>query len=74
MPLMTFLFPSSFMTKYPTAYANMKKNADKLTTPLDVYATLKDVLELNGDEKTIWKTKSGVHPKGLFNSSLLSFR
>ena len=74
MPLMTFLFPSSFMTKYPTAYANMKKNADKLTTPLDVYATLKDVLELNGDEKTIWKTKTGVHAKGWFNSSLLSFR
>ena len=69
---MTFLFPSSFMTKYPSAYANMKKNADKLTTPLDVYATLKDVLELNGNEETIWKTKNGVHAKGSFNSPLIS--
>ena len=64
MPLMSFLFPPSFQTKYPTAYDKLKKNADKLTTALDIHATLKDLIELNGEEKTIWKSKNGVHSRG----------
>ena len=67
MPLMSFLFPLSFKMKYPTAFANLQKNAGKLTTAVDIHATLKDVLELDGEEKTIFTPKTGVHAKSLSN-------
>ena len=53
MPLMSFLFLLSFQMKYLTAFADLKKNAGRLTTALDIHATLKNVLELDGEEKTI---------------------
>ena len=64
MPLMSFLFPASFQTNYPAAYDKLKKNANKLATALDIHATLKDLINLDGKEKTIWKSKTGVHSRG----------
>merc|ERR1711892_145632 len=65
MPLLAFLFPSSFQIKYPEAYSNLKRNAARLTTALDIHATLTDVLDLDGEEKTILNPKKGVHAKSL---------
>lgn len=44
LPGFIFVFPPWFEKKYPTAYANFKKNSDRLTTPFDIYSTLKNVL------------------------------
>ena len=67
MPLLAFLFPSSFQIKYPEAYSNLKRNAARLTTALDIHATLTDVLDLDGEEKTILNPKKGVHAKSLLS-------
>lgn len=46
LPFFAFAFPEWFAHKYPKAYRNFRKNADKLTTPFDVHRTLQDVLDL----------------------------
>jgi hypothetical protein len=46
LPLMSLTFPKWFQRKYPAYMKNLKNNVDKLTTPFDVYETLRDVLDL----------------------------
>lgn len=65
MPLLSLLFPESFQRKYPQAYSNIKRNAARLTTALDIHATLKDILELDGKENTVLKSKTGTNPKSI---------
>ena len=65
MPLLSLLFPESFQRKYPQAYSNIKRNAARLTTALDIHATLKDILELDGEENTVLKSKTGTNPKSI---------
>jgi len=38
--------PSWFSERYPQAAANLRLNADRLTTPFDVHETLLDVLDM----------------------------
>ncbi|XP_064638766.1 uncharacterized protein LOC135494587 isoform X2 [Lineus longissimus] len=45
LPLMSLAFPKWFQKKYPASIKNLKDNVGKLTTPFDVYETLKDVLD-----------------------------
>ncbi|KAK3099764.1 hypothetical protein FSP39_009254 [Pinctada imbricata] len=46
---MFIVFPSWFHRKYPLLSQNLKLNAQRLTTPFDIYNTLKYILRFNGD-------------------------
>jgi len=48
LPGFMFGFPPWFEKKYPAAMANFRKNANRLTTPFDIYSTLKNVLHFEG--------------------------
>ena len=65
MPLLSILLPESFQLKYHQAYSNLKLNSARLITALDIHATLNDILELDGEEKTLSEPKSGTHTKSL---------
>ncbi|KAK6194415.1 hypothetical protein SNE40_000052 [Patella caerulea] len=45
LPMMTFRFPPWFEDKFPKAIENLRKNANRLSTPFDVHETLLDVLD-----------------------------
>ena len=45
LPFMFILPPPDFKDKYPLAYKNLYNNRNKLTTPFDIHATLKTILE-----------------------------
>ncbi|RZC34377.1 uncharacterized protein BDFB_009136 [Asbolus verrucosus] len=47
LPFFSFTFPQSFKTHFRQAYENFHGNVDKLTTPFDIYSTLKSVLNLD---------------------------
>lgn len=44
LPFFSFVLPTWFKHKYPKAYDNFQENAHSLTTPFDIYETLKNVL------------------------------
>ncbi|XP_076435704.1 uncharacterized protein LOC143275453 [Babylonia areolata] len=44
MPMMSLSFPESFQLRHPGAFANLTRNAHRLTTPFDVHETLTDLL------------------------------
>ena len=48
MPFFSFRLPPKFAEKYPTIARNLKLNANRLTTPFDVHATFKDILDFKG--------------------------
>ena len=45
LPFMSFTAPPSFRRNYPQAWANLNANAQVLTTPFDIYSTLKALIE-----------------------------
>ncbi len=47
MPLLYVVLPDWFRNKYQAAVENMKLNAKRLTTPYDIYETLKDIADLS---------------------------
>ncbi|ODN06287.1 hypothetical protein Ocin01_00434 [Orchesella cincta] len=47
MPFLYFVIPSWFKEKYSLAYENMQANQNVLTTPFDLYETLKDLITLD---------------------------
>ena len=49
MPLLSLLLPPWFGKTYPTARNNLEKNKKRLTTPLDIHATLEHVLRFRKD-------------------------
>ncbi|XP_044754434.1 uncharacterized protein LOC123313560 isoform X2 [Coccinella septempunctata] len=53
LPYIYFSFPESFKKKYPEEIANFRTNANRLTTPFDVYITLQHLLVLSGFNFTI---------------------
>ncbi|ODM93468.1 hypothetical protein Ocin01_13213 [Orchesella cincta] len=53
MPLAYFTFPSWFRRKYPQAMRNLRKNVLRLTTPFDVYETLKDILSISQGKHSV---------------------
>ena len=65
LPFMSLLFPTSFKEKYPLQFAQLRANEERLTTPLDLHATLKDIVALDGKPSTILSPKDGTHPKGI---------
>lgn len=44
LPFFSFVFPPWFQSKYESEYNNFMENINKLTTPFDIYTTLKSVL------------------------------
>lgn len=46
LPFFSFSFPDAFKNKYADAYAQFKRNVDRLTTPFDIHETL---IELIGE-------------------------
>lgn len=45
LPFLYFVLPTWFKVKYLRAYQNLLKNQNRLTTPYDIYYTLKDLLD-----------------------------
>ncbi|XP_055893294.1 uncharacterized protein LOC129921593 [Biomphalaria glabrata] len=60
LPFMYLVFPPSFHEKYPELVKNLKQNTFRLTTPFDVYETLKDILYFDGLNKTANVTDRGI--------------
>ena len=60
LPFFSIRMPQSFQKKYPNEMRNLRLNARKLTTPFDVYETLKHFLNFgfdNNREKAFNKKK-----------------
>ena len=53
LPLMTFTFPEWFKDKHARLYRNLEKNKDRLTTPFDIYETLRDLLDIKRADKDV---------------------
>lgn len=49
LPFFSFTFPPWFAKKHRKIYENLLSNKNKLTTPFDIFATLKDVIYLEND-------------------------
>lgn len=65
LPMMSFTLPDWFKRKYPLLYKNLKENSDRLTTPYDIYETLKHVLHINKDEIKHWYRSGQTVPRGI---------
>lgn len=50
LPMMIIYLPPSFKSSYPQATRNIQLNARRLTTPFDIYYTLRDILSENFEE------------------------
>ncbi|XP_059152576.1 uncharacterized protein LOC131938533 [Physella acuta] len=60
LPFMYLVFPDSFHKNYPHLVKNLKTNAFRLTTPFDIYETLKDILFFDGQNR-----KADVKDRGI---------
>lgn len=49
LPALLISFPPSFIKKYSNLVENVKINAFRLTTPFDLFATLKNILSIEND-------------------------
>ena len=60
LPFMFVILPPWFHNKYPSFYRNVEHNAELLTTPFDIYETLKDILLFSGKEHIIDSQTRGI--------------
>lgn len=60
LPMMSLAFPRWFHRKYPEAIRNLRENADRLTTPFDVHATLKSILDPRTLTKPVLAKQRGI--------------
>jgi hypothetical protein len=58
LPFVSFVFPKWFKDAYPTAVANLQINTHRLTTALDIYETLLDLLNLEKIEELSLRGRS----------------
>nr|XP_022342983.1 uncharacterized protein LOC111136430 [Crassostrea virginica]XP_022342984.1 uncharacterized protein LOC111136430 [Crassostrea virginica] len=63
MPYFSFRFPKWFPKKYPSEFKAFKTNANRLTTPFDIYETFRDMIKF---EKTAKKNKTLPRGMSLF--------
>uniref|UniRef100_T1J7D3 Uncharacterized protein n=1 Tax=Strigamia maritima TaxID=126957 RepID=T1J7D3_STRMM len=63
LPYFFFLLPKWFPKMYPDYYANMKLNERRLTTPLDIHATL---LDISSDLRRVKAVDPGSRSTSLF--------
>ena len=57
-PLLYFVLPKWFKQTYPEAHKNLMINRHRLTTPFDIYETMKDLLDPKLLEKSIIQSRS----------------
>ena len=60
LPFMFLVFPEWFHRKYPKLAQNLQTNTKRLTTPFDVYETLKDILRFDGVSKPASLSNRGI--------------
>ena len=60
LPFMYVIVPKWLRVHHPFVDRNMKINQHRLTTPFDVYETMKDILSFNGEEKPVDGNTRGV--------------
>lgn len=60
LPMMSFVLPPWFRKKYPNLMKNLQSNADRLTTPFDLYYTIWSVLDIE-----LTKQKTHYHHRGI---------
>ncbi|KAK2140947.1 hypothetical protein LSH36_1199g00017 [Paralvinella palmiformis] len=60
LPMMSLTFPERFKIQYPHLIKNLMKNRKRLTTPFDIYETLKSVLNIYNAEKPIKYSDRGI--------------
>ncbi|XP_071481443.1 uncharacterized protein [Diadema antillarum] len=53
LPFMAIVLPDIFRQRYPEAYRNLVTNADRLTTPFDIHATLRSVIDFSERDWTL---------------------
>ncbi|CAG7724309.1 unnamed protein product [Allacma fusca] len=51
LPFFFIRIPPSVKQRYPSWYKNLKINSERLTSPLDLHATLEDILTLSSNQK-----------------------
>lgn len=44
LPFFSVVLPEKFRKEFPVAYANLRQNADRLTSPFDIHPTLMEIL------------------------------
>lgn len=64
LPFIYLIFPKWFRERYPEHVKNLKTNRKRLTTPFDIYETLKDILHFDG---TIRNAKVSDRGMSLFS-------
>lgn len=60
LPFMFLLFPEWFLAKYPKFHKNLLINQYRLTTPFDIFETLKEVLELSTGSPVVGRPSPGI--------------
>jgi len=64
MPFLAVRVPRWFTGRYPCAAANLRLNADRLTTPFDLHETLKDVIDMDRPRDLLVSDDYGLPPRG----------
>ena len=60
LPFLYVVFPDWFHKKYPKLAENLRTNSRRLTTPFDIYETLKDILHFDGVNRKAKVTSRGI--------------
>uniref|UniRef100_A0A2A4JGG1 Sulfatase N-terminal domain-containing protein n=1 Tax=Heliothis virescens TaxID=7102 RepID=A0A2A4JGG1_HELVI len=58
LPFLFIMVPPSFREEYSEAYSNLKLNSRRLTTPLDIHATLMDLVNIGSINNTVISKRS----------------
>ena len=65
LPFMYWVFPPWFRRRYPRLWRNLHTNAHRLTTPFDVYETLRHILDFDGVAATNDVSQRGMSLLGV---------
>ena len=60
LPLLFVVFPVWFSKRYPKLFSNIRINSHRLTTPFDIFETLKDILYFRGIDRSVVKNQRGI--------------
>ena len=60
LPMMSLAFPAWFREKYPQYIRNLEANAERLTTPFDIHATMLSILDLQTLKKPLKPGTRGI--------------